>query len=228
MAESKTLPLAVLMVAPRTQGLQNQLESLSIARTGVTLQAYLLGRMKAPMFDNRGLLRLHVGQQTYTLLLFHKSRFRSFLRPTHGAYRELQLSYPADVVAGAHDHQFGFEAFDNYRLAREAGDSFGGLTYLIKTGAYQDGQLGWRYFHNGGRPVVPVVTFWPDQRRMDIRFALRPQGQADQGAQERAEQRAAPDTEHELEVCDARTGATGGQGCHEADGQRHEDQGRHL
>ena len=37
MAEGKTTPLAVLVVAPGAQGLQNQLESLSIARTGVTL-----------------------------------------------------------------------------------------------------------------------------------------------------------------------------------------------
>ncbi len=37
MAEGKAPPLAVLLVAPGTQSLQNQLESLSIARTGVTL-----------------------------------------------------------------------------------------------------------------------------------------------------------------------------------------------
>jgi len=29
---------------------------------------------------------------------------------------------------------------------------FGGETYLIKCGTYQDSEFGWRYFGNGGRP----------------------------------------------------------------------------
>jgi hypothetical protein len=64
---------------------------------GQALQYYLLQNMKAPRFQNRGLLNLGVGNEIYTLYLFHKSRFRSVFRPAHGAYREYQFGYPADV-----------------------------------------------------------------------------------------------------------------------------------
>jgi len=135
---------------------------------GEALLKYLLERAEAPRFINRGLLKLTVGGELYTLLLFHKSRFRSFMRTTHGNYREMQLSYPADVVAGAHDHVAGYELIENYSLARDAGMGFGGATYLVKVGTYQDSEFGWRYFHNGGRPLNPTIVFWPGEHRMQI------------------------------------------------------------
>jgi hypothetical protein len=139
---------------------------------GEVLQAYLLDKMQAPRFDNRGLIHLTVGSIRYSILLFHKSRFRSFMRPTHGNYREMQMSYPADIVAGAHDHAWGFEAFDNYDLAKQAGDGFGGVTFLVRVGSYQvDSPYGWRYFHNA-RPVSPVVILWPNEKRMQPVFRL--------------------------------------------------------
>jgi len=140
---------------------------------GETLQAYLLAKMKAPHFKNRGLLKLRVGNdkqgwQTYTNLLFHKSRFRSFLRKVHGAYREYQLSFPADVVAGGHDHEAGFELFHHYTLAQEAGMGFGGESFLIKCGTYQDSPFGWKYFHNGGFPWNAGVIYWPGEIKQKL------------------------------------------------------------
>jgi len=129
-----------------------------------SLQKYLLANMHAPHFRNRGLLKMQVGEQTYTSLLFHKSRFRSFMRTTHGNYREYTLSYPADIVAGAHDHVPGFETMYHYNLARDAGMGFGGETFLIKVGTYQDSDFGWRYFHNGGQ-CNPTVVLFPDQHK---------------------------------------------------------------
>jgi hypothetical protein len=133
---------------------------------GEALQGYLLERMQAPRFVNKGLLKLTVGDELYTNLLFHKSRFSSFLRTTHGAYREHQLSYPADVVAGGHDHVPGFELLPSYQIARDAGMPFGGMSYLVKVGTYQDSEFGWKYFHNGGRPMNITIVFWPNEHRM--------------------------------------------------------------
>jgi hypothetical protein len=45
---------------------------------------------------------------------------------------------------------------------------FAGETYLIKRGTYQDGEFGWRYFGNGGRPMNPTVVLWPDRRKMQV------------------------------------------------------------
>jgi hypothetical protein len=137
---------------------------------GEALQGYLLERMKAPRFQNRGLLKLTVGEELYTILVFHKSRFSSFMRGTHGAFREHQLSFPADIVAGAHDHQPAFEILPAYQLAREADLGFGGMTYLVKVGTYQDSDFGWKYYHNGGKPLNPTIVLWPGEHRMQPFF----------------------------------------------------------
>ena len=131
---------------------------------GQAIQKYLVETANAPMFNNRGLIKLIVGDTAYTILLFHKSRFRSFMRSTHGNYREYQLSFPADLVVGAHDHVPAFETMWHYTLAREAGMNFGGEAYLIKVGTYQDGDYGWKYFHNGGQ-LNPTVVLYPDRHK---------------------------------------------------------------
>ena len=131
---------------------------------GATIQNYLLANMKAPRFSNRGILKLIVGNITYTNLLFHKSRFRSFLRGAHGGYREYTLSFPADVVAGGHDHVPAFEEIWHYTDARKIGMDFGGSSYLIKVGSMQQGDFGWKYFH-GEAYVSPCVVYFPDQHK---------------------------------------------------------------
>lgn len=131
---------------------------------GQAVMSYNLRHIKAPRFRNRGLVKLTVGDQLYTLLLFHKSRFRSFLRATHGNMREYQLSYPADIVVGAHDHQPAYEVVQHYTLARQAGMGFGGETMYIKVGTYQDGEYGWKFFHNGGI-LNPTVVLYPDKHK---------------------------------------------------------------
>lgn len=132
---------------------------------GESLQSYLLENMKAPRFRNRGLLKLTVGSELYTVLIFHKSRFKSFLRRAHGAMREHQLSYPADIIAGGHDHSPGMENYWHYNLAREAGMGFGGEVILIKTGTYQDSDYGWKYYHDGGFPINYTVVLFPDRHK---------------------------------------------------------------
>jgi len=124
-------------------------------------QAYVYEKMKAPLFQNRGLVHLTVGDALYKILVFHKSRFRSFLTPTHGARRELMLAYPgADIVAGGHDHQPGIEVFWYNMMADNL------PTLLLKVGTYSDGIYGRRYFHNGGFPVNPSVVLYPQERKM--------------------------------------------------------------
>lgn len=144
---------------------------------GEALQGYLLEKMKAPRFKNRGLVYLTVGEVEYTILLFHKSRFKSFLRKTHGTMREQQLSFPADIIAGGHDHEPGMEHGHHYTLAKDAGEDFGGEYVMIKVGTYQDSEYGWRYFHNGGFAANYSVVLFPDQKRIipftDPRDAVR-------------------------------------------------------
>ncbi|MCK4818862.1 hypothetical protein KA005_24020 [bacterium] len=133
---------------------------------GEALQSYLLEKMRAPFFPNRGLVFLTVGDIEYSMLLFHKSRYKSFLRRTHGAKREHQLSYPADIIAGGHYHQPGMEHLHHYSLADQEDKGFGGETIFIKVGTYQDSDYGWRYFSNGGMVGNYTVVLFPDQKKM--------------------------------------------------------------
>ena len=136
---------------------------------GEDVTQYLLDKTKAPIFKNRGVINLTIGKQKYSLLLFHKSRFSSFLRATHGEKREYQLSFPADVVCGAHNHEPAYELISTYTLAREAGYPIGGFSYLVKVGTFQENSgYGWRYFSNGGVIFNPTIVFWNDQRKMQV------------------------------------------------------------
>lgn len=134
---------------------------------GEQLQSYLLANMKAPRFPNRGLLNLHVGKETWRLLLFHKSRFRSIINPTHGAIREYQMDFPADIVAGGHDHVPAASIVYSNMRAATVGAGFGGESFLIKVGTYQHDTsgFGYRYFHDGGIPVFFSVVFDPSNRK---------------------------------------------------------------
>ena len=129
---------------------------------------YIMNNIGCPLFPNKGLVKLYVGETLYTILVFHKSRFKSFLRETHGNMREQQLTYPADIIAGAHDHAPGYEMRPYYMMAQEAGMGFGGLSYLIKVGTYQDNDYGYKYFHNGGFPLNPTVVLFPNTKKMEI------------------------------------------------------------
>ena len=144
---------------------------------GESLQYYLYKYSDAPVFPNKGLVTLKIGKEEYTNLIFHKSRFRSILRPAHGAFREWQLSYPAEVVVGAHDHTPAFESWWGYALAEQTGASFGGEVFLMKIGTYQDSDFGWRYFHNGGFPLTQTIIYYPDRHKklyfQDVRDAIK-------------------------------------------------------
>lgn len=132
---------------------------------GEALIGYIYRHSTAPQFPNRGLLKLGVTcdgvEYQFPTLLFHKSRYRSFLNSLHGAKREYQLSFPGRIVAGAHDHKPGIEYYWHHGLMRQAGYGLGGRTILIKAGTFNQGKFGWRFW-GGDPPVMPCVLFWHD------------------------------------------------------------------
>jgi hypothetical protein len=136
---------------------------------GESLQEQVFSSSLAPRFKNKGVLSLHIGNETYDNLLFHKSRYRSILRGAHGAYREWEFIYPAEVVAGGHDHLPAIEVFWGYQMARDMGKNFGGETYLIKLGSYQNGDFRLKYFQRGF-PILPTVIYYPDRHEKRIVF----------------------------------------------------------
>lgn len=84
-----------------------------------------------PLFLNRGRLFLLVGNgRKYEIALVHKSRFNSFLNPTHSAIRELTLTFPgADAIITSHTH------IAAYQLHPYNGRQI----HLIKTPSFKQG-----------------------------------------------------------------------------------------
>lgn len=126
---------------------------------GQTINHYIYRESDAPRFKNRGIIRLHVGEQVWPHLVFHKSRYRSFYNALHGAKRQYQLSFPAKVVAGAHDHEPGIEYYWHYQNLLEAGYTIGGMSILLRTGTFSDSDYGWSNYGTGFMPVMPCVLF---------------------------------------------------------------------
>jgi hypothetical protein len=126
---------------------------------GSALQMYYYQTIKSPVFDNKGLLKLKVGEETYEHLLFHKGRGGGGQRPAGNAFNEFKNAFPAEVVAGGHDHRGAFEYLSWYTLDGDPRRD----TFLIKCGTYQtDSRYGNSFFPNGGTPFMPVVIFWPN------------------------------------------------------------------
>ncbi len=115
-----------------------------------------------PYFNGKGILMLEVGDQKYSNLLMHKTRYSSFLNALHGSKREFQLHFPADVVVSAHTHRGGFEEYIHYEDARAVGLNIGGEIFLIQLGTYKiDCGYSKRYWKSGVLQADTVVYF-PD------------------------------------------------------------------
>lgn len=120
-----------------------------------------------PHLDGMGVVRLHVGPQTYTILATHKSRYNSYIHALHGAKRLYQMIFPADVVAVAHQHHPGHEEYNQYQLARNLGLNFGGTSWLVACSSYKtEDKYQRRYF--GYMPLMlETVVFWPNEHKME-------------------------------------------------------------
>ncbi len=132
---------------------------------GEMLTSYIYRNSSAPQFDNRGILQvmLRDGDKTYEYphLLFHKSRYSSFLNSLHGAKREHQLSFPGRIVAGAHHHTPGIEYYWRYTVARELGYPIGGMVLLVKCSSFNAScAYSWRGWGEHYPPVMPCVLLW--------------------------------------------------------------------
>jgi len=121
-----------------------------------------------PFFNGKGAMELTVGNQKYTHLIIHKTRFNSFLNALHGAKREYQLTLPADVVVTAHTHKPAFEMYYQYEMASEIGMGIGPYSLLIKTGTYKTEDAYSKRYWTKGVIGTPTVVYMPDRREMTV------------------------------------------------------------
>jgi len=120
-------------------------------------------------FENKGTLDFVVefdeGKKTFPLLIYHKSRYKSFLNQLHGNIREYQLTMPGKVVAGAHDHEPGAMLYWHYGMLERMGYDIGGWSWLIKVGAFTSGENQFRdlgSFYHRTEIFCPATVFMPE------------------------------------------------------------------
>jgi hypothetical protein len=117
---------------------------------------------KVPYFRGLGYIDLKIGKQVYPMAFVHKTRFNSFMNPTHGNKRMEQL----------HSHLFGV----NRRIAREyitahthnpaiavEGCLPAERIYYIKCGTFKTNCVYSQRFFGQGRIGVPTVVYHPDR-----------------------------------------------------------------
>jgi len=110
-------------------------------------------RNKVPYLGGQGLVTIETGDQKYSHLLTHKSRYQSFLNKLHGAKRMYQLVWPARIVVTAHTHNPDYETYFHYDTQN----------YLVKCGTFKDHDGYSARYWTQGRIGVPALVFYPDR-----------------------------------------------------------------
>jgi hypothetical protein len=122
----------------------------------------MLMKRKVPYFRGLGMIHLRVGKQDYPLAFVHKTRFNSFMNPTHGNKRMLQM-HPeffgknepiACEYIAAHTHSPGTATQGCLHDQR---------IYFIKCGTFKTNCLYSQRYFGQGQIGVPTVVYHPDR-----------------------------------------------------------------
>lgn len=102
-------------------------------------KAFIKGK-KSVFLEGEGLVKLKVGKADYLIRAIHQTRYNSFINTLHGAKREFQLRFPANITVTGHTHNgSAFELYPHYRSLEKMGFPIGGDNWLVKTGSYKIG-----------------------------------------------------------------------------------------
>ena len=129
---------------------------------GEMLLKWVYQQEEIAFFENKGILDIIVDfdgeEKSFPNLLFHQSRYHSFLSTLHANRREYQLTFPGKVVAGAHNHVPGAEIYYHYGALEQMGYDIGGFSWNIKVGPFinEDNQ-----FTDLGALYHKTTTFCP-------------------------------------------------------------------
>jgi hypothetical protein len=125
-------------------------------QTGEDRSAFIY-QDKVPYFRAKGILKLHVGSQTYILDLAHRFPGSSMYNPVHAQGRELSQVPQADFVVMGDRHIYAYQEFTHRTEAHLAGLQENMVAHLVQVGTAKDGPDPYtlRNFANRG------VFIWP-------------------------------------------------------------------
>ena len=147
-------------------------EGWTYKHTGQDVNALIYGfpDRKFPVLENGGQLHLEVGEQEYTMALYHQvGPFESNFNETHALRQlnRLNLQMKADVVAGAHRH------FAAAEMVYEGTGEERKPTAYVRTGTYKGtGEIHDQFsvdrYGATGEPSAQTVELWPKVRRIEV------------------------------------------------------------
>lgn len=109
-------------------------------------------------FWHGGTLTLRIGSQTYTGHIRHKFRYESTLNTTNAQRRMMEIYGPADFAVLAHLHNP--EINERHFM--------GDYRWFVRSGSYKVwDEFGQKIGGFKGKPGVPVLIFYPNERRID-------------------------------------------------------------
>lgn len=109
-------------------------------------------------FWHGGTLTLRIGSQTYTGHIRHKFRYESTLNTTNAQRRMMEIYGPADFAVLAHLHNP--EINERHFM--------GEYRWFVRSGSYKVwDEYGQKIGGFKGKPGVPVLIFYPGERRID-------------------------------------------------------------
>ena len=143
------------------------------ARTGVNRLKELYLAENIPYFDGKGLFTLHVGEQTYHVIIAHGLKGHSQYNLTHPHIKALMTEYPnANAIIMGDRHQNGYTYRNMFTAEAEVGIQASSEKHFIQVGTAKQGadpytMRGW----SKGQPGWWWLVFLPD--RHEIRATLR-------------------------------------------------------
>jgi hypothetical protein len=109
-------------------------------------------------FWHGGTLTLKLGSQTYTGHIRHKFKYESSLNTTNAQRRMMEIYGPADFAVLAHLHNP--EINERHFM--------GAYRWFVRSGSYKVwDEFGQKVGGFKGKPGVPVLIFYPNERRID-------------------------------------------------------------
>jgi len=135
--------------------------SMSTRKTGVDTEYFVIRGIQKPYLPTGGLLKVHIGDQTYGIIWKHQYRFNSALNKFNAHHRMREMLTPdIDVAILEHEHSPGVESIVVGDLGQRR------TVVNIRAGSYKIGDPFSRQFFAEGEPGPQTFFLWPDRHKV--------------------------------------------------------------
>lgn len=142
-------------------------EGWSKRQAGWMIYRELFEGIDCPLLLNGGYLDLVVGQETYRMGLFHKTKYWSQLNKTHGGERMLDRISNSEIIFTSHHHQAGTGQSTRYN------PPFSKETAVVSSGTSKlRDKFARGHWGSDGEPGFQGIMLWADKHKFNVVYDL--------------------------------------------------------